>query len=172
MSDQGLAAYLRSLGWDEADRSADAAATTERMRHVGFVSNETAEGFSGRYLGLRIEHPPALSISGRNITSWTLLDPTAVCTARDANVAERCAAVAGTPGFPVGVDSFHLTLYAGEDGAFYAGFDSSVFRYGRDAEEFFHISEKASGPACEAIGPFREGYGIPATRHVNPPWSF
>ncbi|MFC9472116.1 hypothetical protein ACFTS5_07985 [Nocardia sp. NPDC056952] len=80
------------------------------------------------------------------VSSRTYFDPSAVCTARNVDVARRCAEVAGAALLPIGVDSFHLTLYSGSDGQFYAGFDSSVYRYADDRDVLFSMLKDGIRP--------------------------
>ncbi|WP_075927034.1 SUKH-3 domain-containing protein [Nocardiopsis sp. CNR-923] len=116
------------------------------LERVGFACHEEARSFLGECLGLKVDHLPVLVISGERVSSWTRFDPSAVCTTRDANVARRCAEVAGTVLCPVGVDSFHLTVYSGSDGRFYAGFDSSVYEYGKDRNAMFSMMKAGMRP--------------------------
>ena len=76
-----------------------------------------------------IEHDPSLLIGDRLVRSSTDFSPERVCTPRDADVAELCSVLVGTRMFPVGVDSFHMTIYLAGDETFYAGLDASVFEY-------------------------------------------
>ncbi|MER7332466.1 MULTISPECIES: SUKH-3 domain-containing protein [unclassified Micromonospora] len=146
MRDSELADFLRSFGWEVAGVSPEADAITTGLGRVGFDCHEEGRSFLGEYFGLKINHLPSLVIAGKRITSWTLFDPSAVCTARDAGIAHRCAEVAGTALLPVGVDSFHLTVYSGSDGEFYAGFDSSVYWYGEDCNALFSMMKDGARP--------------------------
>lgn len=146
MRDSELEEFLSSFGWKAAGMPREADAVVAGMEGVGFACHEEARSFLDRYLGLKVDHLPALFVTGERISSWTRFDPSAVCTARDADVARRCAEVAGVALFPIGVDSFHLTVYSGNDGRFYAGFDSSVYRYGEDRNAMFSMMEAGVRP--------------------------
>jgi len=146
MRESELEKFLRSCGWEGAGFRRETDAVVAGLERVGFVCHEEARKFLGEYLGLRIDHLPALVIAGERISSWTNFDPSAVCTTRDADVARRCAEVADTPLFPIGVDSFHLTVYSGSDGRFYAGFDSSVYQYGEDCNAIFSMMRAGVRP--------------------------
>ncbi|MEU3603561.1 SUKH-3 domain-containing protein [Streptomyces sp. NPDC006798] len=146
MRDSELAEFLSSFGWKSAGTRRDSDALVAGLEHAGFACHEKARSFLGEYLGLRVDHLPALVINGERKTSWTHFDPSAVCTTRDADVARRCAEVAGTALCPIGVDSFHLTVYSGTDGIFYAGFDSSVYRYGEDRNAMFSMMKAGIRP--------------------------
>ncbi|WP_330277849.1 SUKH-3 domain-containing protein [Lentzea sp. NBC_00516] len=146
MRDTELKEFLVSFGWNEAEVRGEAGGAVVDLERVGFVSHPEARSFLAAYYGLKIDHPPTTVIEGKMISSWTSFDPTAVCTARDADVARRCAEVADAVLFPVGVDSFHVTLYSGNDGKFYAGFDSSVYQYGEDRNEMFSMIKNGDRP--------------------------
>ncbi|MFD5620628.1 SUKH-3 domain-containing protein [Streptomyces yangpuensis] len=146
MCESELEEFLSSFDWEAAGVRRETDAIVAGLERVGFASHEEARSFLGECLGLKIDHLPALDIAGERISSWTHFDPSAVCTTRDSEVARRCAEVAGTTLFPVGVDSFHLTVYSGSDGKFYAGFDSSVFRYGEDRNAMFSMMKAGVRP--------------------------
>ncbi|SDG99240.1 SUKH-3 immunity protein [Lentzea fradiae] len=105
------------------------------LESVGFITNAHARNFLREYHGRRFRHLPAKNILGEIVWSWTWFDPSLVCTETDADVAHRCSEVAGVGLCPLGVDSFHLTVYSGDDGKFYAGVDSLIFRYGENIDE-------------------------------------
>ncbi|MFI8803196.1 MULTISPECIES: SUKH-3 domain-containing protein [Micromonospora] len=117
------------------------------LKRAGFECHEEGHAFLGQYIGLTVEHPPTLLIAGERIASWTRFEPSAVCTVRDARISRRCATVAGVALMPVGVDSFHLTIYSGSDGRFYAGFDSSVYRYGNSRNDMFSMMKNGVRPS-------------------------
>ncbi|MBH0245355.1 SUKH-3 domain-containing protein [Streptomyces bacillaris] len=146
MRESELEKFLSSCGWEAAGFRRETDAIVAGLERVGFACHEEARKFLGEYLGLKIDHLPALVIAGERVSSWTHFDPSAVCTTRDADVARRCAEVADTPLFPIGVDSFHLTVYSGSDGRFYAGFDSSVYRYGEDRNAMFSMMRAGVRP--------------------------
>ncbi|MER6628164.1 SUKH-3 domain-containing protein [Streptomyces sp. NPDC000987] len=146
MRESELEAFLSPFGWEAAGMRHQTDAMLAAMDRVGFVCHEKATSFMGEFLGLKIDHLPALVIAGERISSWTHFDPSAVCTTRDADVARRCAEVAGTVLFAIGVDSFHLTVYSGSDGRFYAGFDSSVYQYGEDRNAMFSMMKAGIRP--------------------------
>ncbi|MEW2162189.1 SUKH-3 domain-containing protein [Streptomyces sp. NPDC007084] len=146
MRESELEEFLSPFGWEAAGARRETDAVVAGLERVGFVCHEAARSFMGECLSLKIDHPPALVIAGERISSWTHFDPSAVCTSRDADVARRCAEVAGTVLFPIGVDSFHLTVYSGSDGRFYAGFDSSVYQYGEDRNAMFSMMKDGIRP--------------------------
>ncbi|MEV6431274.1 SUKH-3 domain-containing protein [Nocardia sp. NPDC051463] len=146
MPESELAEFLSSFGWEVAGVRPEADAVTADLERVGFACHEEGRSFLGEYLGLEIDHLPALVIAGERISSWTYFDPSAVSTVRDVDVARRCAEVAGAVLFPIGVDSFHMTLYSGSDGKFYAGFDSSVYRYAEDPNVLFSMLKNGVRP--------------------------
>ncbi|MET9216946.1 MULTISPECIES: SUKH-3 domain-containing protein [unclassified Nocardia] len=145
MGESELGEFLGSFG-SVAGVRADAEAVIGDLERVGFACHKAGRSFLRGYLGLRIDHGPDLVIAGEVVRSWTSFDPSVVCTARDADVARRCAEVAGADLVPIGVDSFHLTLYSGSDGRFYAGFDSSVYRYGDDVSALFSMMKEGIRP--------------------------
>jgi hypothetical protein len=116
------------------------------MRRVGFNGSDAANDFLSEYFEFELAHLPRLRILGKMISSWTRFDPRLVCTQRDAWVASKASGVAGVGLFPVGVDSFHLTIYIDRNGDFYAGFDSSVYFYGRGVNEFFSNLKSGARP--------------------------
>ncbi|MFD5249915.1 SUKH-3 domain-containing protein [Amycolatopsis sp. NPDC058340] len=146
MRESELEKFLRSCGWEGAGFRREKDAIVAGLERVGFACHEEARKFLGEYLGLRVDHLPALVIAGERISSWTNFDPSAVCATRDADVARRCAEVANTSLFPIGLDSFHLTVYSGSDGRFYAGFDSSVYQYGEDCKAMFSMMRAGIRP--------------------------
>ncbi|WIX78750.1 SUKH-3 domain-containing protein [Amycolatopsis carbonis] len=146
MRESELEEFLSSFGWEAGRVRREADAIVVGLERVGFVCHEQAKNFLSECFGLKIDHPPALFIAGERISSWTHFDPSAVCTTRDADVARRCAGVAGTVLCPIGVDSFHVTVYSGSDGAFYAGFDSSVYQYGEDRNAMFSMMKDGIRP--------------------------
>ncbi|MFI5620314.1 SUKH-3 domain-containing protein [Streptomyces sp. NPDC051567] len=146
MRESELEEFLSSFGWEMAGVRREADAIVAGLERVGFACHEEARSFLGEYLGLKVDHLPALVIAGERISSSTHFDPSAVCTTRDADVARRCAEVAGAALFPIGVDSFHLTVYSGSNGRLYAGFDSSVYRYGEDCNAMFSMMKAGVRP--------------------------
>lgn len=124
------------MGW-QPERAADVSALAHEMTTAGFDVSQAARRFLTAFSGLRAEHLPSLTLNGRQIWSWTEFDPRLVCTNRDARVASRCANVVGEPLCPVGVNSFHLTVYITPSMSFFAGMDASVYEYGAAADEFF-----------------------------------
>ncbi|MDV9171345.1 SUKH-3 domain-containing protein [Streptomyces sp. W16] len=146
MRESELLEFLSSFGWEVAGVRREVDAIVAGLERVGFACHEEAMRFLGEYLDLKIDHRPDLVIAGERISSWTHFDPSPVCTTRDADVARRCAEVAGTALFPIGVDSFHLTVYSGSSGSFYAGFDSSVYQYGEDCNAMFSMMKAGVRP--------------------------
>ncbi|NXY95197.1 SUKH-3 domain-containing protein [Streptomyces sp. BR123] len=146
MRESELEEFPSSFGWEIAGTRPAADVVVAGLERVGFACHEKARSFLGEYFALKIDHLPALVITGSRISSWTNFDPSAVCTTRDADVASRCSEVAGTALFPIGVDSFHLTVYSGSDGRFYAGFDSSVYQYGQDRNVMFSMMKAGVRP--------------------------
>lgn len=119
---------LGKAGW-RRKRCIDQASLVTEMSTVGFEASGAASYFLEHFGLLRIEHDPSLTIDDRLVRSFTVFDPRRVCTARDADVAALCGSVIGKSLFPVGVDSFHLTIYISSDEVFYGGRDASVFNY-------------------------------------------
>ncbi|WP_432855024.1 SUKH-3 domain-containing protein [Amycolatopsis sp. CA-161197] len=146
MRESELEEFLSSFGWEAGGARREADASVADLERVGFACHEEAKNFLSEYFGLKIDHPPALFIVREWITSWTRFDPSAVCTTGDADVARRCEGVAGTVLCPIGVDSFHVTVYSGSDGVFYAGFDSSVYQYGEDRNAMFSMMKDGIRP--------------------------
>ncbi|MFB8414660.1 SUKH-3 domain-containing protein [Streptomyces albidoflavus] len=146
MREEDLEKFLRSCDWEATGSRRETDAIVAGLERVGFACHEEARKFLGEYLDLKIDHLPTLVVAGERVSSWTHFDPSAVCTTRDADVARRCAEVAETPLFPIGVDSFHLTVYSGSDGRIYAGFDSSVYRYGEDRNAMFSMMRAGVRP--------------------------
>lgn len=137
MNDSELHSYLIRSGWSHIDRENFVRPLIVDMGGVGFNCSDVAKDFLFEYCGFELMHLPRLRIMGKMISSWTRFDPRLVCTRRDAQVAFKASGVAGVELFPIGVDSFHLTIFIGQDGYFYAGFDSSVYSYGGGVNEFF-----------------------------------
>jgi hypothetical protein len=134
-----------SAGWIP-DRVADATADIRRLESVGFRSSACAAEFLGSFLGLRLEHLPSIELNGRTVFTWTEFSPSAVCTEGDSWVAGRCSEIVGVPLFPVGTDGFHLTIYVSPAGRFYAGMDSRVYEYSRDADGLFGMMAAGERP--------------------------
>lgn len=132
LSGPGLALAV-GAGWSP-DRAVDAAPDIHRLESVGFQGSACAAEFLGSFLGLRLEHPPSIELGGKTIFTWTRFDASAVCTEGDARVAGRCSEITGESLFPVGTDGFHLTVYVTPAGRIYAGMDSRVYEYSRDAD--------------------------------------
>lgn len=134
-----------AAGW-VAWRHVDISVYVGEMEAVGFEVPDSARQFLEAFWGIRIEHPPSVNINGRVVFCHTDFNSMRVCTERDADTARRCAAVVGTPLFPVGVDSFHLTIYFSPAGEVFAGMDSSVFRFAEGVDEFFGKLADGSRP--------------------------
>ena len=148
LSGPGLALAV-SAGW-VPDWVADATADIRRLESVGFRSSVCAAEFLGSFLGLRLEHLPSIEFNGRTVLTWTEFSPSGVCTEGDSWVAGRCSEIVGVPLFPVGTDGFHLTIYVSPAGRFYAGMDSRVYEYSRDADGLFGMM--AAGERLRKIG--------------------
>lgn len=157
MDEAELEEFLGLSGRVEGEARRAAEAVIPELERVGFFSHERARSFLNEYCGLKIFHPPAAVILEKHVSSFTRFDPSLVCTACDADVARRCSVVVGVGLFPVGVDSFHLTVYSGDDGRFYAGMDSSVFAYGDDADAMFSMMRDGIRPALLGDWPFEPG---------------
>lgn len=127
---------VEAAGW-KVGRSVGVSGLLDDMSQVGFDVSAAARQFLEAFQGLRIEHPPSITLNGRERFCWTGFDPAQVCTERDADVAARCGAVVGESLCPLGIDGFHLTVYISSAGRFFAGMDSSVFDYADSADELF-----------------------------------
>ncbi|MFG3064826.1 SUKH-3 domain-containing protein [Streptomyces sp. NPDC048231] len=132
-------------GW-RPERAVDVSGPVGEMELVGFEVSAAARRFLEAFHGLRIEHPPSISLNSREMFCWTEFDPMRVCTERDARIAGRCAGVAGESLCPVGIDGFHLTVYISPIGRFFAGMDSLVFDYADCIDEFFIKLAEGSRP--------------------------
>ncbi|MEU9974403.1 SUKH-3 domain-containing protein [Streptomyces sp. NPDC051014] len=129
-------ALLKDAGWSPG-RRVDVSEAVRRLRAVGFEVSEAACEFLEKFSLLRISHLPSIEMDGQEIFCWTQFDPSRVCTERDAEVANRCAGLAGTSLCPVGTDGFHLTIYIAGDGRFFAGMDASLYSYSPDIDGLF-----------------------------------
>jgi hypothetical protein len=108
------------------------------LRDIGFGESQSAATFLREFGLLKIDHQPSLTIRGKLVASSTAFDPLRVCTERDVTVASRCSEIVGAKLFPIGVDSFHMTIYMADNLSLYAGVDASVYDY---AENFAQLLE-------------------------------
>ncbi|WP_433370414.1 SUKH-3 domain-containing protein [Actinoplanes sp. CA-142083] len=118
----------------------------DSLRSLGFEVSAAAVDFLERFAFLRLTHEPSLLLHGEREFSWTLFDPTAVATSRDARTARQCSALAGKSLCPVGTDGFHFTIYIAGDGTFFAGRDASLFRYADSVDDLFRALRVGSRP--------------------------
>jgi SUKH-3 immunity protein len=140
---------LGAAGWDDTRRT-DQSLLVGQLVAVGFAESQAAQAFLERFGQLHLEHDPSLVIGERLVRSSTDFDPSRVCTRRDVDVAELCSALISKALFPVGVNSFHMTIYITSDEHFYAGVDSSVYEYAEDASSLF-------GKIIAGVAPARIG---------------
>jgi SUKH-3 immunity protein len=127
---------LGAAGWDGTRRS-DQSLLLRQLVAVGFAESQIAQDFLERFGQLHLVHDPSLVIGDRLVRSSTDFDPSRVCTRRDADVAELCSTLIEKALFPVGVNSFHMTIYITTGDSFYAGLDSSVYEYAENASSLF-----------------------------------
>ncbi|WP_434441799.1 hypothetical protein [Lentzea sp. E54] len=73
MQDSELEKFLSSHGWEAAGFRRETDTIVAYLERVGFACHEEARKYLGEYLGLRIDHLPALVIAGERISSWTNL---------------------------------------------------------------------------------------------------
>jgi hypothetical protein len=144
LSGPGLA-LATEAGWSPS-RVVDVISGIRDLESVGFRASDPAVEFLRSFLGLRLEHPPSIEIEGRRIFCWTKFSPSAVCTERDAWVADRCSEIVGESLFPVGTDGFHLTVYVAPSGRCHAGMDSRVYEYSGDADGLLRMMAAGARP--------------------------
>lgn len=127
---------VEEMGWWPG-RAVDVNVIVHEMDSVGFDISTSALRFLTAFSGLRIEHPPSIILNDQKMWSWTAFEPNRVCTERDSRIAIRCAEIVGESLCPVGVNSFHMTIYISSSIRFFAGMDSAVYEYGDSVDEFF-----------------------------------
>ncbi|MGB3440391.1 MAG: SUKH-3 domain-containing protein [Actinophytocola sp.] len=125
------------VGW-QPERAMDVSVIVHEMISVGFDVSPAALRFLTAFSGLRIVHSPSIMLNDRRVWSWTEFDPKQVRTERGSIIACRCAEIVDESSLcPVGINSFHFTIYISPAMRFFAGMDSSVYGYGDSVDEFF-----------------------------------
>ncbi len=138
-------ALLNEAGWTP-ERRFDPVLMIEDLAMAGFRPSDAAFEFLRCFGKLRVEHDPSVVIGDRLIRSSSEFDPARVCTTRDAEVANLCSVLIDKTLFPVGVDSWHMTVYVAQDGMFYSSLDASVFEYADDYAGLFDNMAKGVRP--------------------------
>jgi hypothetical protein len=116
---QAALTLLREAGW-YPKRHVDEEPIMRDLRDIGFGESQSAATFLREFGLLKIDHQPSLTIRGKLVASSTAFDPLRVCTERDVTVASRCSEIVGAKLFPIGVDSFHMTIYMADNLSLYA----------------------------------------------------
>jgi SUKH-3 immunity protein len=144
--DNDVHSLLKNAGW-KSTRQVRTEAVEYSLRSTGFQVSDFAMRFLSQLAFSKLDHEPSISFGGQKNYFCTQFDPTVVATPRDARVAERCAATCGKALCPIGTDGFHLTIYVSGDGEFFAGADTSVFRYADSVGGLFRAMRDGVRPS-------------------------